>query len=237
MELNKIDVIVSLYNKENEIKDCLLSILRQSKLPNKVIVVNNNSTDRSKIIVEEMIKESENTILELINENKQGAQYARFTGVEHSDSDFITFLDADDSILNDHLKTINDLINKYENFDVFCSSYIFRKNKKLSKSRNINSLIVTRNKKEFFLKYFFNRGMICSSNITFRKSLVSKQWIESNDRIGEDLSIWYNIISNVKFVCIDKNTVIINKTPLSANSNSIQKNESELIIKKNRNKY
>ena len=117
---------------------------------------------------------------------------------------------------------------------MFCSSYIYEFNNKILDTRNTNDLIISNNKSRFFKNYFYNRGMLCSSNITCKKSLITKDWIESNDRIGEDLNIWFNIISKKKFICTNKNTIVINKTPASPNSSIEQKKLIRTIINKNR---
>ena len=107
-------------------------------------------------------------------------------------------------------------------------------NNQISNSRNIENIIISKNKEIFFKNYFYNRGMLCSSNITCKKSLINNKWIEYNDRIGEDLNIWYNIISNTKFVCANNNTIIINKTPISSNSSIDQKKMASEITLKNK---
>lgn len=233
MEVNKIDIIISLYNKENEIEKCITSILNQILLPNKIIIVNNNSTDNSISVVEKIINDNKNISIELINEKEQGAQYARYTGAMHSKSNFVSFLDADDYMLENHLKIINILINKYSDLEVFCSSYIYESNNKILNSRNINDIIISRNKKEFFKSYFLNRGMICSSNITCKRTVISDKWIENSDRIGEDLSIWFDVISKRNFVCANYNSIVINKTPVSSNSSTDEKKMTYSIINKN----
>lgn len=231
---NEIDIIISLYNKEYEIKKCIKSVLEQTKTPKNIIVVNNNSTDNSTDVVNEIIKNNPTINIKLINESRQGAQYSRHAGAMYSSSKFVAFLDGDDYMLPNHIEVVNDLINKYTDFDVFCSSYIYEFNNQISNSRNIENIIISKNKEIFFKNYFYNRGMLCSSNITCKKSLINNKWIEYNDRIGEDLNIWYNIISNTKFVCANNNTIIINKTPISSNSSIDQKKMASEITLKNK---
>ena len=64
--------------------------------------------------------------------------------------------------------------------------------------------------------------------------MINDKWIEYSDRIGEDLNIWYNIISKTKFVCANNNTIVINKTPISSNSSLDQKKMAIEIILKNK---
>ena len=53
---SKISVIIPVYNSENTIRKCLKSLLEQSYDNYEAIIVNDGSTDKSKTIINEMIK-------------------------------------------------------------------------------------------------------------------------------------------------------------------------------------
>jgi glycosyltransferase involved in cell wall biosynthesis len=86
-------LIIPAYNEENHIGDCLRSIERQTVAPDEVIVVNNNSTDRTVEIARGF------PFVKIVHEKKQGLIPARNRGLDIARSDLLGRLDAD-SVLN-----------------------------------------------------------------------------------------------------------------------------------------
>ena len=104
-------IIIPVYNARETILDTIKSIMKQTYDNFEIIVVDDGSTDDTYGLVETL---SNSKILLLKQENKrQGA--ARNYGVSHSTGDFLLFVDADDSIDVDLLKTINDQLKTSDN--------------------------------------------------------------------------------------------------------------------------
>lgn len=115
----RFSVVVPLYNKENCIRMTLESVKKQSFKDYEVIVVDDGSTDRS---LEEARKiKSEN--ITIIHQQNQGVSVARNTGILHAQGQYIAFLDADDEWEPDYLKTIDHLIEKYPESDMYVTAY------------------------------------------------------------------------------------------------------------------
>jgi len=98
--VKSVDVIIALYNGAPYIRETLDSVLAQTLKPNKIIVVDDGSTDGSVKLVYDRPE-----ILILKNPGK-GACMARNYGLEHSSVDFVAFLDQDDQWHPDHLRLI-----------------------------------------------------------------------------------------------------------------------------------
>ena len=100
----KISVVIPMYNKENFIKETLDSVLQQTFTDFEVIIVNDCSTDNSgKVILECKDKR----IKTIEHKTNKGLSAARNTGILNSKSDYIAFLDADDTWNENYLTTIN----------------------------------------------------------------------------------------------------------------------------------
>lgn len=54
--MDKVSVIIPLFNKEKYIRCCLDSVIEQTYKPVEIIVINDGSTDLSEVIVKEYIK-------------------------------------------------------------------------------------------------------------------------------------------------------------------------------------
>lgn len=121
--INKVElsVIVTVYNAENYLKECLNSILKQTIQNIEIVCVNDGSTDNSKNIIEEYILQ--NNKIKLINHEKNmGPAAAKQTGILHAAGKYIAFVDSDDYLINDKIFEIG--VNKLntKNIDIFSFS-------------------------------------------------------------------------------------------------------------------
>jgi glycosyltransferase involved in cell wall biosynthesis len=87
-----LSIVIPVYNEERHLKACLDAIAVQTIKPNEVIVVDNNSTDRSVEIAKSY------SFVTIIKEKKQGIGYARSRGFDAVKSDVIGRIDADSVI-------------------------------------------------------------------------------------------------------------------------------------------
>ena len=99
-----ISVIVPVYNVERYLEECLNSIQQQSYTDIEVILVNDGSTDHSKIICERYCEEDSRFYL--LNQTNQGQSSARNVGVAASKGEFIAFVDSDDIIQKNYLEKL-----------------------------------------------------------------------------------------------------------------------------------
>lgn len=96
--MSLLTVIVPLYNNEKYIRQCLDSICNQSYRDISIIVVDDGSTDEGGFIADEVAK-NDNRIIVIHQENK-GLAEARFCGLNKCQTEYSTFVDSDDFILN-----------------------------------------------------------------------------------------------------------------------------------------
>ncbi|MHA1491430.1 MAG: glycosyltransferase family 2 protein [Promethearchaeota archaeon] len=116
----KVSVIITLFNKAPYIKRAIESVQNQTVNDFEIIVVNDGSTDNGPDIVQSIKDER----IILINQKNQGVSKARNRGVKESQSEFITFLDADDEWMENHLGTLLQLKEKFPQAGAYSSTYI-----------------------------------------------------------------------------------------------------------------
>lgn len=92
-----ISVIVPYWNAESWLGRCLGSLEKQTG-DLEFLIVNDMSTDNGEEIAEQYGREDDRFRL-LTNEHAKGVSGARNTGIERAKGDWITFLDADDELL------------------------------------------------------------------------------------------------------------------------------------------
>jgi glycosyltransferase involved in cell wall biosynthesis len=102
------DVSVSIctYNRCNALRDALESVLSQQSdgIRYEVIVVDNNSTDETRAVVEGFLREHTN--LRYIFERRQGLSYARNTAVSDARGPLLAFTDDDVRVAPDWVATV-----------------------------------------------------------------------------------------------------------------------------------
>lgn len=86
---NNVTVIIPVYNGEKTIKDCLNSVIKAPPKPKEIIVIDNNSNDRTR----EIVKTFKN--VKLLTEKKRGPAAARNRGLKEVKSKIVIFVDAD----------------------------------------------------------------------------------------------------------------------------------------------
>jgi len=100
----KLNIIIPTYNRAASLKKTLLS-LANAALPEKftveVAVVDNNSSDETKAVVEELKPAFQKIKLEYLFEARQGKSYALNTGIERADGDLLSGVDDDVQVAHD----------------------------------------------------------------------------------------------------------------------------------------
>lgn len=127
-----IGVIVPVYNVERYLEECLNSIQHQTYTDIEVILVNDGSTDHSKMICERYCEEDSR--FHLLNQENQGQSVARNVGVVASKGEYIAFVDSDDILQRNYLEKLMQYMTEdvdivESNFTVSKKEFLFEKSK------------------------------------------------------------------------------------------------------------
>ncbi len=114
----KFSIIVPIYNVEEYVKKCILSIISQSYENFEIIAVNDGSTDNSL----DVLNSIEDRRLKIYTKKNGGLSDARNYGVEKATGQYIWFLDGDDYIEKDSLKELNEIVEKNQS-DIVCFGF------------------------------------------------------------------------------------------------------------------
>lgn len=119
-------IIVPAYNVEKYITDCLNSLIYQSQMNHKIVIVNDGSTDKTEEICLEFKKNNEDLITYVYQENK-GLGGARNTGMRYVDTPFLCFLDSDDWLNNRFVECFSKMIENTDELPelVFTLPWVF----------------------------------------------------------------------------------------------------------------
>ncbi|MBL7761515.1 MAG: glycosyltransferase family 2 protein [Sediminibacterium sp.] len=103
-----ISVVICTYNRADYIGEAMSSLYTQTLAKNRfeVILVNNNSTDHTATVCKDFIEAHPDASFTYLEENRQGASFARNTGAAIARSPLLCFMDDDAVAASDYLEKI-----------------------------------------------------------------------------------------------------------------------------------
>lgn len=184
----KLSIIIPMYNIQDYIEECLEPLVTQEiKYKYEVLIINDGSTDKSRELAENYIKNLEN--FKIIDKKNGGLSSARNTGLNNAIGKYIFFLDGDDFIDIDEIFNMVVMAEEYElevvigngmyYFEDTSKTIIFHQGKALEKFR----LVATGKK---FMEYMirnnsykmevwdklYNREFLICNNLKFEEGLL-----------------------------------------------------------------
>jgi len=108
--MEKISVIVPIYNCENFLDKCIESIINQTYKNLEIILINDGSTDNSLKIINEYAKKDKR--IKIIDKKNEGVSPSRNKGIKESTGEYITFVDSDDYIDNNMIERMYQIIKE-----------------------------------------------------------------------------------------------------------------------------
>jgi len=114
-----VSIIIPVYNAEKYIFNCLESVLNQTYNNIEVIIIDDQSMDKSLEICKELQKKDSR--IKIYMQSHSGVVAARKKGIINSSGEYICFVDADDFVKN---RLIENLINEMGKCDIVCAGVL-----------------------------------------------------------------------------------------------------------------
>lgn len=102
--MNKVSIVVTVYNTEKYIEKCIDSLLRQTYENIEIILIDGGSTDRTTEICSKYADNYEK--IRLVKKENEGVSSARNRGIDEATGKYIVFVDGDDWIENKTVQTL-----------------------------------------------------------------------------------------------------------------------------------
>ncbi len=185
-----VSVVIPLYNKEHSIARCIESVIKQTYKDFECIIVDDGSTDNGAKVV----KKYDDVRIKYFYKKNGGVSSARNFGVKHSSADRVLFLDADDFLLGNALKILNEGMNTYNVNCVTANFYRGYENKKNLYSPMKNGFVKNPFKHWFFKKFCPRTG--CT---IFNKKILEQNPFREDLWRYEDAEALFNIMRNNPF--------------------------------------
>ena len=123
-----ISVIIPVYNAEKYLKTCLDSLISQTYANYEVLCVDDGSTDHSLNILR--FYEKKDNRIKVFTQENAGPAAARNKALEYATGDYISFVDADDYLVENAFEILVEVAGEKENWDliIFGGNVIGEKN-------------------------------------------------------------------------------------------------------------
>ena len=201
--MDKISIIIPVYNIEDYVEKCILSIINQTYSKLEIILVDDGSTDASSEICDKFAK-LDNRII-VIHKEHEGLVKTRIAGMKIATGDFITVVDGDDWIDNEMCEVMLD-ISKKSGADVVDIGYWKEfKTTSIEMPKNVVRGEYRRNTFESFLYPYALRvgeNMGISHSIwgkLYKKKIYveCQRLVDAAVNIGEDLAFFYALLLRI----------------------------------------
>lgn len=113
-----LSIVIPIYNSDKHLKKCLESLKNQIYTDFEVIMINDGSTDKSKEIALDFVNYDDR--FKYFEIKNSGVSYARNYGIEKTSGKYLTFVDSDDFLDNDHFQLF---MNEIKNNDLVVGGY------------------------------------------------------------------------------------------------------------------
>lgn len=212
-------VVIPLYNKADFISACLTSVLNQNFDDYEIIIVNDGSTDKSALIVENFFTPK----IKLFHQDNLGVSTARNYASQQAKGTFLAFLDADDVWKPNHLQSLKNSIDLFPNAGLYGNNYEIKYNNTIIKPASLN---IKYDKAPFIIDDFFKASLKdtiiwTSAAAISRKGFMSYGQFNNLYTTGQDLDLWIRIALKENIVFNPEITMVYNK----GITNSLSKSE------------
>ncbi|MEZ7528346.1 glycosyltransferase family 2 protein [Cloacibacterium normanense] len=190
----KISIIIPVYNAEQYLEGCLLSISQQAFTDFEIWAINDGSKDRSlEILKKHQEKEPR---LHILSQENKGVSAARNLGLENAQGEYITFVDADDWLHPETLKQYIE-IAKNEEIDIVISQFLTEKSREKQSPSCIKSFDRKEIEQKIFPKIIETDAYNSVCNKLYRAELIKKTNAKFplGVRIAEDAQFNHQVFS------------------------------------------
>lgn len=178
--MNKLSIIITYYNNEEHILDCIESIKKQRNQNFDLIIVDDGSTDSSANLIKDSISDYDKSITYIKLEYNSGHAYARNKALEKVNTQYLMFLDADDQLASYAVEYYLSKVNGLDGLIAPIHKFAINKPQYVDKDKIRIEYLTQKSNPNSFLR----KNTAC--NILFKTAIIKAH----NIRFNENLKIY-----------------------------------------------
>jgi glycosyltransferase involved in cell wall biosynthesis len=198
--MQKVSIIVPVYNVEGYLPKCIDSILAQTFTDFELIIVDDGSTDSCGAICDEYANKDNR--IKVIHKKNGGLSSARNAGIDIAKGDFFIFVDSDDYVHPEMCSLLFENLLKYNADIVACGCYIVKNDKIIKEIKASDEGAVTLDSISAISRLFKGELLPAWGKIYKRECFLNLRF--PFGKIDEDFAVMYKLFYNCKkIVCIE----------------------------------
>lgn len=223
--IDLISVMVPVYNAEQNLPKCIESLMAQTYENIQIVLVNDGSKDGSLEVCRHYAEKDFR--IKIVNKENGGEGAARNRGIQEADGVYICFADADDYVKPDFVKSLYELLKKYEAELSICGFIELKDREIINETIGDVQIMTQAEAMENLLKQTSFRGYVW--NKMFSLNIIKEKHIQ----FDESLAIWEDVLFIFQYIkYIEK--AVYNPNPMYyyifwENSVSHKKNYLEVV--------
>jgi glycosyltransferase involved in cell wall biosynthesis len=205
----EISIVVPIYQVEQYIENCMISICNQTFESYEIVLVNDGSKDESLRIAENVLFKNGMQYIVLHQDNR-GLSAARNKGIKAANGKWIVCVDSDDVINKHFLKVLyNGTINKNIDLSIVNFKSVTLDNLFLDSKIYIKTEVITND--EIMKLFLYRKYKIIVPAMLFRKKLIEAENLYFNEliRFSEDQEFIWRILFKIK-LCAYNESMLYN---------------------------
>jgi len=198
--LKKVTQIITYYNEEKYIAECINSLLNQTYENLEIIAISDGSTDRGPNIVASI---DDPRLIKINNLENHGQGYCRNQGLDIATGDYVGFFDGDDISYLNRIEVLGNYLDEHD--DIFCVScgcqYVNEAGEEIPNDNPPVTIGVNKIKAEFL----FGCPVGCSCAL-FRKRLIDEYNLREilECKTCEDFHFWLQCLQYGDFQNVEE---------------------------------
>lgn len=203
--MEKISVIIPVYNVEKYLEKCLLSVLAQTYTNLEILCINDGSKDHSLQICEQFQKKDSR--IRIINQENRGLAAVRNVGIQEASCDYLAFVDSDDYIDSDFIEKLYTSL-KANDADISVANVQYENTgNTYSLIQDLSTHKVVLNRLETMKEFLNPTGGLGNYlvNKLYKKEMFDGVYFPES-KLFEDASTMFYILNNVNKAVIEQNT-------------------------------
>lgn len=191
-----VSVVIPTYNRKELLLSAVESVLKQTVLPDEIIIVDNGETRCGDI------NSSDCKVLVIEAPVAAGVSQARNIGLSMSQSDYVAFLDDDDYWHPDYIKNVRSTMVEKNYPDLLVASLFDSqtKNKIIGKNEDLFTNIHSTIRR--------NPGVVGSNTIVKKEVMLALGGYDCQMSASEDIDILIRFLKNSKDVVRSKDAIV-----------------------------
>lgn len=222
----EISIILPIHNSENDIEECISSVLAQSMIDFELIAVDDGSTDGSPTLLDRIARKDNR--IKVIHQKNAGVSAARNVGIELAQGNYITFIDSDDRYKPDYLQKLHDLAVA-KNADVVCCGFENTKGTVLS-SVSYKEFADKNQLLQDYQELLDSRYLNIPWNKMYKREKIITRF-PLNISLGEDLIFNLKVLQNCKNIVVIPDSLYVYKQDIQGLTGKFHLNGVEAACK------